>query len=299
MVVKKWLVSFPRFSLGLSYPPSFATFMKYKKELKVYASGLTVKPFHSVGYCYRLDNNARQSTQPTHNYIKGVISAKSQSRLKTAVDWMVYLSENKTYYSKKTKQVHKLQLNFITLTLSAKQSHTDTFIVTHMLQPFLKWLERQGNELYIWKAETQANGNIHFHITTNKFIHYISIRNKWNSLQYNHGYMSKYISEHGDADVNSTDVRGLKNVKSASKYLAKYFSKKDESRRKIESKIWGCSRILSQLNLNFTSEQKDFTAIANLITSNSTSFNIDHFTIFQHKNQQAIKPMIDYFIERE
>ena len=56
-------------------------------------------------------------------------------------------------------------MKFITLTLSDVQAHTDDSIKEHMLQPFLYWLQRYYNCSYVWKAETQINGNIHFHIT--------------------------------------------------------------------------------------------------------------------------------------
>lgn len=152
---------------------------------------------------------------------------------------MLLMSPKKHVWSKKEKRGFTFRLNFITLTLSDVQVHTDTHIVTHMLQPFLKWMARSHNAWnYVWKAEAQDNGNLHFHITTNKFIHYDQIKKKWNSLQLAHGYMAKYNAGHSANQAPSTEIKAVKNEKELARYMGKYFSKNDVAAKKVCPHRW-------------------------------------------------------------
>jgi hypothetical protein len=48
---------------------------------------------------------------------------------------------------------------------------------------------------YVWKAESQDNGNIHFHIVTNIFIDHKIIREAWNRIIEKFGYIEAYSSK--------------------------------------------------------------------------------------------------------
>ena len=111
---------------------------------------------------------------------------------------------------------------------------------------------------YIWVAELQTNGNIHFHITTDIYVHYMEIRRVWNKSLELLGYVSEYQEtrqnmsfldysywriqggssdqtkieksyNHGQntnwRDPNTVDIKSVKNIKSMGAYLAKYISK--------------------------------------------------------------------------
>ena len=161
--------------------------------------------------------------------------------------WMMLISNPKKIYSKKENLHFTFKINFITLTLSSTQKHTDQFIKNHMLAPFLKFLSRSWNvNSYIWKAEAQKNGNIHFHITANKFVHWRAIRIKWNSLQEKHGYLTKEMFNKPVSEINSTDVHAVKNDKQIIKYMLKYFSKNEKDKRPILGKLWDASENLNQ-----------------------------------------------------
>ncbi len=150
-------------------------------------------------------------------------------------------------YSRAEQKHFTFLLSFITLTLSSKQVHSDEEIKKFMLRPFLKWLERNGCAMYVWKAETQANGNIHFHVTVNNFIHWKSIRAKWNKLQAAHGYHKVFTNGRAEIGLNSTDVHSVKNARQTAAYMAKYMSKNDKTRRAITGKVWGCSNSLCNI----------------------------------------------------
>ncbi|QJW92486.1 hypothetical protein HNV11_23735 (plasmid) [Spirosoma taeanense] len=82
---------------------------------------------------------------------------------------------------------------FVTLTLPARQMHDDNFIKRNLLNRFIINLKLQsGVEHYFWRAEPQKNGNIHFHLLVDRWIHWRSIRHDWNKILAEHGYIEAY-----------------------------------------------------------------------------------------------------------
>lgn len=173
------------------------------------------------------------------------------------------------------------KFTFITLTLVAKQMHTDKEVKSKMLNTFLIWLkESKGVENYIWRAEAQQNGNIHFHIICDKQINWKPLRQEWNNIQNRMGYIEQYRknmlefhkngcrlrpelfknwSEKAQRDAykrgmkenwsnpNSTDIHEFLNKKNPAAYLAKYCGKNQEGVRGIEGRLWSCSCELGRL----------------------------------------------------
>ena len=198
-----------------------------------------------------------QITESTkHN---GVISKKANTRVRDAIDWMLFLSENKTTYSIKRGKNFSYKLGFLTLTLASKQRHSDNEIKKTLLNHFLVVLRSKYKvSNYLWRAEAQLNGNIHFHIVVDKFIAYQEIRKDWNRIQDKLGYIAHYSSKmkekykkgfyystgdkyhrgiiqqlhayrlgvrQGWYNPNSTDIHSIKKVRNLSAYIAKYCSK--------------------------------------------------------------------------
>lgn len=150
------------------------------------------------------------------------LSENAHRRLMRSLDYMVYISGEKTnkgniyspeelatiktiqseheqsVFLEKTsgyiaKKAIKYKMTFITLTLASKQIHTDNEIKATLLNQFLIELRSQYKvNVYIWKAEKQANGNIHFHILTNQYIHWRLLRSLWNRIQEKLGYVTRY-----------------------------------------------------------------------------------------------------------
>lgn len=175
-------------------------------------------------------------------------------------------------------------LNFITLTLSDTQKHNDYVLKELLLEPMLRWILQKGATGYVWKAETQGNGNIHFHITTNKFINYRDIRDKWNTLQFRHGYLDKYFSIHNDYDANSTDVKAVKNVNGAISYMIKYLLKQEPEKRKIEGHNFGYSRNLAKVKINLETTARETEPIIQYLASIETAGIVKDFcTIYKHQ----------------
>lgn len=152
------------------------------------------------------------------------LSRKAAKRMGTAINALIYSAGWKTVYVQDTGKYFRYKVNFITLTLPAKQQHPDKEIIKLALSPFLEaWAKRRPGLLYCWKAEVQDNGNIHFHITSNAFYHYKKLRDDWN------GYMRKlgYISPESTWEPNSTDVHSVANIRNLPAYMAGYMLKKD------------------------------------------------------------------------
>lgn len=210
----------------------------------------------------------------------GIISKKANGRVRTAIDWLIHLSENKKSPTHLKTGEFAFKLNFVTLTLSSIQRHTDNEIKSKLLNQFLTELRQKHKcKNYMWRAETQRNGNLHFHVVTDVFIPWRELRTDWNRIQEKLGYVSEFTRRTGKADPNSTDVHAIKHVKNLSGYLSKYVGKntkgytvmttrafnkpfkpeswltykhtkldlKAQFYRQVHGKLWGLSQTLSRL----------------------------------------------------
>lgn len=163
---------------------------------------------------------------PERNRPDGLISQKAQGRINNAIDWLLAQSTTKRVYDKKTKKHFNFRVNFLTLTLSALQIHDDNLIKKKLLNTMLVHLRQKwGVKYYLWRAEAQANGNIHFHIACDKYIPWWQLRHYWNKVQNNLGYIDRFEQLHGHRDPNSTDIHSVKSIRNLGGYLAKEVAK--------------------------------------------------------------------------
>jgi len=150
---------------------------------------------------------------------------------------------------------------FVTLTLPAEQMHTDKELHSKALNRFIQHLKRKHKLInYLWRAERQKNGNLHYHIICDTGIHWQPLRSAWNDIMRDLGYIDKYRQNqqlhhsagfrlHRDklkywpadkqlkayqegvscnwSNPNSTDIHSLKKVKDVAKYISKYCTKSD------------------------------------------------------------------------
>lgn len=148
---------------------------------------------------------------------------------------MVYIAESKSLRKSINLPVTNYKLIFITLTLSAAQIHSDNTIKLKLLQPFLRILRNRWKvKNYLWKAEAQDNGNIHFHITTDQFINWKALREVWNTLQENLNYVSRSKIE----DPNSTDIHAVYRLNNPAAYICGYIGKKDLYKKELKHQVW-------------------------------------------------------------
>lgn len=96
---------------------------------------------------------------------------------------------------------------FLTVTLPADQRHSDKEINRACFQPFIAALKRHhGIEHYFWRAEAQANGRLHYHVLTDRYIRAEDLQAAWNKAINVLGYVDRYYEATGKADPPSTDI---------------------------------------------------------------------------------------------
>lgn len=159
------------------------------------------------------------------------MSMGSRKRLARAVTVMAQGIKPRWEHNPVTGRLHYHQFSFITLTVASSTNITHREAYDKLLNHFLDWMTRTvakedpRAKTYIWKAELQKRGQIHYHITTPAFIHWREIRRKWNQLQREAGLLDQWAKDHGNFDPNGTDVHDTHNVRSASDYMVKELCK--------------------------------------------------------------------------
>jgi hypothetical protein len=205
-------------------------------------------------------HQAKNESNLNNNYPSGLINRKIRAKMKTIiVNWIEALQ-----HSPYNDKGHKIQYpTFVTLTLPSKQIHTDKELHQKALNRYITQLKRSYQvEQYLWRAERQQNGNIHYHIIIDKYVHYKAIRYQWNKIMQDLGYIDNYRKEQQEhhkngfqlreglskywtaerqyeaykkgiecnwSDPNSTDIHKLSNIKNVSDYICKYATKCEET----------------------------------------------------------------------
>ena len=194
----------------------------------------------------------------------GNVTSHSARRIRKATDLLVQIAKEQTVWNPVISRFTQHTLSFITLTISAKEQHL-TAKEGHklLLEKWLLRMKRKANmTTYIWKAELQKNGQLHYHITTPSWINYTLIRDEWNNLLHKNNMATSWPSDTGKVQ-NSTDIHAVYKVKDMAAYLCKYLSK-SEKEKSTTGKIWDCSLNLKstkfftvQMPLDFQITDKD------------------------------------------
>lgn len=185
------------------------------------------------------------------------LSPSAKRRMLRSVNWMYNLSPARTVQMRNGKFLYNFRCSFVTLTLPSVQAHSDQYIKKEILSYFLKILSRKyALKNYVWKAELQGNGNVHFHLITDCYLDYQALRRHWNTVLKIHGYIDAYASKMKkhtltsyakmrnqsvedvkDAYVqgvrlkwqnpNSVDIKKVRTTKDLAIYLSKYMIKSE------------------------------------------------------------------------
>lgn len=180
------------------------------------------------------DFNIRAATRFDLSSIKGEndtysgqITYHARRRINHAIHKLLLASPPILIHNPITDRDEIFTINFITLTIPCISKIVDTKEgYNTLLAPFIRTMRRKYNlQSYIWKAEMQERGQLHYHLTTNTFINWVNIRNEWNYLLRRNNLMDEYIAENGNDNPNSTDVHKVYKIKDIASYLSKYISK--------------------------------------------------------------------------
>lgn len=207
-------------------------------------------------------NHQRHKLQGIKTY-GGTVTDSAAKRIKRTVDVFLQRSPERRVLNTATGGWMDFRLNFVTLTVSAhrnieaKEGHAALKVfLQHFKQPPTKKAISEQLKSYLWKCELQERGQIHYHLTTNSFLHHGHIRRVWNGIQFRRGWLEDFKASQGHTNANSTDVHAVYKVRDIQAYLSKYLSKsgkKDVSEYgfpvleyvpTINGKIWDCSNDL-------------------------------------------------------
>jgi hypothetical protein len=211
---------------------------------------LQVRPYGLLVYEHKEFSNYKKKDRSRKGRAiesyTGVITTYSKKRLKRSISLLVASAKEKEATNFKSGKLFKFRVNFLTFTLPAEQGTVDDKTIKHCLDNWIKRAKRKHHlNSYVWRAERQANGNIHFHMITDCYIHYESIRNDWNSCLRPTGLIQKFYEKHGHENPNSTDVHAVWKINNLTQYFVKYMSKKHkEGEEPIKGKVWDCSKNL-------------------------------------------------------
>jgi hypothetical protein len=259
--------------------------MEFSEDLvQFYPNRITVSPRRINDWQSALErkaglitarNNFKQKKKSVN------LSKSSKKNIRDSLFSMYQLSKPRTVKSVSGKFIYNFRQSFVTLTIPAKQRHTDIELKA-CLNAFLTNLRRAFKiQNYVWKAELQKNANIHFHISFDKYVHYQAIRYYWLLAIKPLGYVDDYARKFSNMSLsqyaayrkltveeasaaygqgvrsnwqspNCVDVSSVTTEASVSNYLSKYFAKSDDSevdeeRIQAFGKVWARSQSLSRL----------------------------------------------------
>ena len=146
----------------------------------------------------------------TRGIFNGFMSPATRRKVRKSVStWirsvMLYRAEIKRRYDP-----GRAYPVFLTVTLPSDQVHRDAMITRKCLIPFLAALKRiHGMEHYFWRAESQENGRIHYHILTDRYIRAEDLQATWNHHVNALGYVDRYFDATGSATPPSTEVHRI------------------------------------------------------------------------------------------
>lgn len=180
-----------------------------------------------------------------HATYTGFLSYGAKKRLTKAIDFLVQVVNHKEpqlIFNKYTGGTHKFKVNFITLTMPDDILMDGKTAHKKLLEPFLQWHRRKnGARSYVWKAELQQNGQLHYHIISDAWVDCIDLKNRWNGLLKRQGLLDGYFFRYGNWDAPSTDVGHCKKMGNVAGYLKKEIAKNFQNGDTVRGKVWDCS----------------------------------------------------------
>ena len=181
------------------------------------------------------------------NRVKGKLSSASKRRIRKYVEpWLMSIVVNNKYRVSKFERKERY-IVMLTLTLSAKQVHSDKEIRRKILIPFIDKLKyNTGTTHYFYRSEKQENGNIHFHLVTDRWIDKEKAAKWWNDSQERLGYISEFFKNHGHRNPPSTKLTGQGDVNDIVGYVMKYATK-TEKYNPVEGRLYGMADTLLEV----------------------------------------------------
>ena len=231
----------------------------------------------------------KRNTSGFSKAYSGQVAEGTQQRIRKTIDIFLQLTPERMIWNPVVNCSHPFRLGFVTLTISdtgrmltAKEGHSE------LLAPWLRTMRRRGIGNYIWKAELQERGQLHYHVTVDEFLHWQVIRNEWNKLQKKAGLLDGFARKQGHFNPNSTDVHAVRNIKNFEAYLAKYLAKSDQNQDATKGKVWDCSKELKRERFSGGIDYETNINIANAIAKGAKVKRLEHCSILVYKNHKSL-----------
>lgn len=187
-----------------------------------------------------------------------LISAEDKARRNTgrvisrywqAVGWLWMRSKPEVVDLGKGRKLKHRQ-GFLTLTLPGVASEDHKAIKAKVLDPFFTYCRNVlGLRDYVWTAELQERGEIHFHAIVNQFLPKDKIRSAWLSACDRSGI----ISRSGGGSRPATEIEECKDWNGSRIYAGKYLAKALRS-GEIVGRVWSGSHSVTGIGSVSTNE---------------------------------------------
>jgi hypothetical protein len=170
-----------------------------------YSQYITNFRFQGAGICTYLEyigkkkpkgNNWTPPNEKNHGLSSGLMTKGAIKRCRNYLDLWTNAIFSVQQLRKNPSRSYRRFITFVTLTLPSKQQDTDRVIKNCILYPFIDSIQRLYDvKNYVWKAEKQKNGNVHFHLVIDKYIRHELIRHQWNYHLEKKQYVTKYAEK--------------------------------------------------------------------------------------------------------
>lgn len=156
----------------------------------------------------------------------GTLTAHARKRLISAVDILIQRNPKRWVYNPISETHHEFSINLTTLTIASNRLLSAREAYDTLLVKYLRYMrDKYGLREYVWKAELQERGQIHYHICGNQFVPWQVIRWKWNSLQKQAGLLNDYAREHKNFNPPSTEIKTVEKEEDILGYVSKEIAK--------------------------------------------------------------------------
>lgn len=178
--------------------------------------------------------------------------ARVIGRYWTAIGYL-WLRTRKTKVELSAGRIVNFRQGFMTLTLPGVATADHKAIKRKVLDPFFTYSRNVlGLRDYVWTAELQDRGEIHFHVLVNQFLDKVRIRRAWNDACARSGIVD--MSTAGNRP--STEIEAVKSYNGSKAYAAKYIGKALRS-GEIVGRLWSGSHSVTGFGSITTNEVDD------------------------------------------
>ena len=265
------------------------------------------------GFRSRMSGSSKFLCRDTHIFDKSfVIKENEPEEITEKVKKVKDDEKPKALYGLRKTKIRNKILNFFSLNKSKKfcafYSISFPIEITDEIgyKVFNTWLTRcrkeTGLKSYLWVAERQKNGTLHFHLITHNYMAIRTVNEFMKQAlktQYDKGFLKcnpTVLHKYNGVDVDNLYYskrkknrnKRLSRVEAQRKlsyYLTKYISKNDV---KSERLPWHCSRDISALFISINYDDVSNLEIADLIADNPeavTTYEEEFFTMHYFKFQ--------------